>query len=193
MTTTSTSIVVYDPELAGPEHRALAGFLGGYRRLTRDAYALDLRQFVAFCNERHLGLFEVRRSDIEAYGRELEARGRATATVGRRLCTVTGFYCYAEEQELIAHSPAVHVRRPRIDYESHAIGLDRNEVGALLVAAGLGPVAQHALVGVEGSFREPLLGTGSGLRGNRWCCNPDQGDPLPLDRRLAHHPAERCR
>jgi hypothetical protein len=53
MTTTSTAIVVYDPELAGPEHIALAGFLGGYRGLTRDAYALDLRQFVAFCDERH--------------------------------------------------------------------------------------------------------------------------------------------
>jgi integrase len=34
--------------------------------------------------------------------------------------------------------PAVHLRRPRPDYESHATGLDRNEVGALLVAAGLG-------------------------------------------------------
>jgi integrase/recombinase XerD len=59
---------------------------------------------------------------------------------------VTGFYRYAEEEGLIAHSPAVHVRRPRIDYESHAIGLDRNEVGALLVAAGLGPAAEHALI-----------------------------------------------
>ena len=73
MTTTSTAIVVYDPELAGPEHIALAGFLGGYRGLTRDAYALDLRQFVAFCDGRHLGLFDVRRSDIEAYGRELDS------------------------------------------------------------------------------------------------------------------------
>jgi hypothetical protein len=26
--------------------------------------------------------------------------------------------------------------RPRVDYESRAIGLDRNEIGALLVAAG---------------------------------------------------------
>ncbi|MHB8247071.1 MAG: tyrosine-type recombinase/integrase [Acidimicrobiales bacterium] len=144
-TTASTAVVVYDPGLVDPEHIALAGFLGGYRGLTRDAYGLDLRQFVAFCEERHLGLFDVRRSDIESYGRELEARGRATATVGRRLCTVTGFYRYAEEG-LIAHSPAVHVRRPRIDYESHAIGLDRNEVGALLVAAGLGPAGEHALV-----------------------------------------------
>jgi hypothetical protein len=142
----STAVVVYDPDLVDSEHVALAGFLGGYRGLTRDAYALDLRQFVAFCEQRYLALFEVRRSDIETFGRELEGWGRATATIARRLCTVTGFYRYAEEEGLIAHSPAVHVRRPRIDYESHAIGLDRNEVGALLVAAGLGPAAEHALI-----------------------------------------------
>jgi integrase/recombinase XerD len=40
----------------------------------------------------------------------------------------------------------VHVRRPRLDYESHATGLDRNELGALLVAAGLGTAAEHALI-----------------------------------------------
>src|SRR5882757_5795596 len=48
--------------------------------------------------------------------------------------------------ELLDHSPAAHVRRPRLDYESHATGLDRNELGALLVAAGLGPPAEHALI-----------------------------------------------
>jgi integrase/recombinase XerD len=42
--------------------------------------------------------------------------------------------------------PAAHVRRPRLDYESHAIGLDRNEVGALLVAAGLATAAEYALI-----------------------------------------------
>ncbi len=147
MTTSSaTAVVLYDPDRTDPEHLALAGFLGGYRGLTRDAYALDLRQFVAFCEAHQLHLFDVRRADIEAYGRELEARGRARATVARRLCTVTGFYRYAEEEGLLAHSPAVHVRRPRLDHESHAVGLDRNEVGALLVAAGLGPAAEHALI-----------------------------------------------
>ena len=40
----------------------------------------------------------------------------------------------------------MHVRRPRLDYESHATGLDRNELGALLVTAGLGPPAEHALI-----------------------------------------------
>jgi hypothetical protein len=38
-----------------------------------------------------------------------------------------GFYKYAVEEELLDHSPAAHVRRPRLDYESHAPGLDRND------------------------------------------------------------------
>src|ERR1039458_7226624 len=56
------------------------------------------------------------------------------------------FYRYAVEEELLDHSPAAHVRRARLDYESHAAGLDRNELGALRVAAGLGPPAEHALI-----------------------------------------------
>jgi integrase len=50
------------------------------------------------------------------------------------------------EEELLEHSPVAHVRRPRVDYESHAAALDRNELGALLVAAGLGPPTEHALI-----------------------------------------------
>ena len=78
--------------------------------------------------------------------RDLEARGRARATITRRLCTAAGFYRYAVEEELLDHSPAANVRLPRLDYESHATGLDRNELGALLVAAGLGPPTEHALI-----------------------------------------------
>jgi integrase/recombinase XerD len=60
--------------------------------------------------------------------------------------TVAGFYRYAVEEELLDRSPAVHVRRPRVDYKSHATALDRNEMGAILVAAGLGPAPEHALI-----------------------------------------------
>jgi integrase/recombinase XerD len=91
-------------------------------------------------------LFAVRRADLESFARDLEAKGRARATVTRRLCTIAGFYKNAVEEELLDHSPAAHVRRPRVDYESHAVALDRNELGALLVAAGLGSAATHALI-----------------------------------------------
>jgi integrase/recombinase XerD len=33
-----------------------------------------------------------------------------------------------------------------VDYESHAVALELNELGALLVAAGLGPPLEHALI-----------------------------------------------
>jgi len=138
----STALVSIQPVFTDAERLALAGFLAGYRGLTREAYALDLRQFTTWCRARSLNLFAVRRADIESFARDLQAR----ATVTRRLCTIAGFYRYAVEEELLDHSPAAHVRRPRVDYESHAVALDRNEFGALLVAAGLGPPAEHALI-----------------------------------------------
>ncbi len=55
------------------------------------------------------------------------------------MSTIAGFYKYTVEEELLDRSPAAHVQRPRVDCESHAIALDRNELSALLVAAGLGP------------------------------------------------------
>ena len=145
-TTPSTALATIQPIFTDTERLALAGFLAGYRGLTREAYTLDLRQFTGWCRARSLPLFSVRRADIETFARELEARGRARATVTRRLCTIAGFYRYAVEEELLEHSPAAHVRRPRLDYESHATALDRNELGALLVAAGLGPPGEHALI-----------------------------------------------
>jgi integrase/recombinase XerD len=149
MTTTtsspSTVIAVAEPVFANAERLALAGFLAGYTGLTRDAYAPDLRQYASWCQQHHVRLFDARRADIESFARDLEARGRARVTVTRRLCTIAGFYRYAVEEELLDHSPTAHVRRPRIDYESHAAGLDRNELGALLVAAGLGTAAERAL------------------------------------------------
>src|SRR5215204_5314037 len=127
------------------EQQALLGLPGGYSGLTRDAYALDLRQFAAWCQQRQLALFDVARHDIESFARQLEDIGRARATIARRLCTVTALYRYAVEEGLLERSPAVHVRRPRLDYESNATGLDRKEVGAMLVA-GLAGARDHAFL-----------------------------------------------
>jgi integrase/recombinase XerD len=144
--TPSTALATISPAFTDAEGVALAGFLAGYHGLTREAYALDLRQFASWCRTRSLALFAVRRADIESFARDLEAMGRARATVTRRLSAIAGFYRYAVEEELLDRSSAAHVRRPRVDYESHAVALDRNQLGALLVAAGLGPPSGHALI-----------------------------------------------
>ena len=120
-----------------------------------------MRQFTTWCRARCLALFAVRRSDIESFARDLETKGRPRATVTRRLCTIAGFYRYAVEEELLEHSLAAHVRRPRVDYESHVVALDRNELGALLVAAGLGPPLENALISLLALVRA------AGLRGHR--------------------------
>jgi integrase/recombinase XerD len=142
----STSPVPVQPVFTESGRLAPAGFLAAYRGLTREACTLGLRQFTGWCRSRSLPLFSVRRADTGTFARELEAKGRAHAAVTRRLCTIAGFCKHAVEEELLGRSPAAHVRRPRLDYESHATALDRNELGALLVAAGLGPPAGHALI-----------------------------------------------
>lgn len=82
--------------------------------------------------------------------------------------------------ERLDHSPAAHVRRPRLDYESRATGLDRNEIGGLLVAAGLGQAAEHALISLLA--REPLPRDGSG---HHPLSAPPRDPPyLPADRGL---------
>ena len=111
-TSTSTAVAAAEPVFTEPERLALAGFLAGYTGLTREAYALDLRQYTSWCQQQHLRLFQARRADIECFARDLEARGRARATITRRLCTIAGFYKYAVEEDLLEHSPAAHVRWP---------------------------------------------------------------------------------
>jgi hypothetical protein len=101
----STSLVPVQPVFTDAERLALAGYLAGYRSLTREAYTLDLRQFTGWCRSLSLPLFSVRRADVETFARELEARGRARATVTRRLSTIAGFYKYAVEEEHLDHSP----------------------------------------------------------------------------------------
>ena len=161
MTTETTSFV---PAVVSPDfdsfavRQAIAGFLAGYRDTTRQAYSLDLRQWLRWCDDHDLKVFEVRRAHIELFGRSLEQDGKARATVARRLSTVAGFYRYCFEEQLITRSPAAHVRRPRVDYESKVSGLDRNELGMFLVQAGLCGGRDHALAGVLRRIPHPVRG-----------------------------------
>jgi len=125
--------------------QAVAGYLAGFGESTRKAYGLDLRQWIQWCRSHDLVVLQARRAHIELFARWLEESGRARATIARRLSTIAGFYRYCVEEELIPRSPATHIRRPKLNYESNAVGLDRNELGMLLVQAGLSGGRDHAL------------------------------------------------
>jgi hypothetical protein len=144
MSDSSVVVVVGDPSLSG-ERMAVAAFLAGYVGSTRRGYATDLRLFAVWCREASVSLFTARRAHLELFGRWMEENGRMRSTVGRRLSTLASFYRYCEQEQLIDRNPALNVRRPKVDYESRTLGLDRNELGAFLVQAGLGSARDHAL------------------------------------------------
>jgi len=52
--TPSTALVTFQPAFTDPERLALAGYLAGYRGLTGEVYALDLRQFTTWSAAKYL-------------------------------------------------------------------------------------------------------------------------------------------
>ena len=68
------------------------------------------------------------------------------STGARRLSTLGSFYRYCHVERILERNPAANVRRPKVDAESRTLGLDRNELGGLLVQAGLGSARDHALI-----------------------------------------------
>jgi enoyl-CoA hydratase len=69
MSIPTTAVERYQPVLSDVERMTMLGFLAAYGGFTRDAYALDLRQFTAWCWQHDHQLFDVRRVDIECFAR----------------------------------------------------------------------------------------------------------------------------
>jgi site-specific recombinase XerD len=141
----ATTIVRPTPPLFDEARLAVAGFLARYSEPTRRSYTSDLRQFFTWCDSVGLAIFEAKRPHLELWARSMEERGLARATIGRRLSTVAGFYRIATLDGLIEHSPAEHVRRPKIDTESATLGLDRMELSAFIAQGAAAGPTDHAL------------------------------------------------
>ncbi len=69
----------------------ITGFLAGYCGSTRRSYATDVRLFAAWCGEKNVPLFGVRRSHLELFARWMEENGKMRSTVARHLSTLTSF------------------------------------------------------------------------------------------------------
>jgi integrase/recombinase XerD len=82
----STALVMIQPAFTDAERLALAGFLAGYRGLTREAYALDLRQFTAWCRTHSPEPVRGPPRRHRKFRPRPGSQGSARATVTRRLC-----------------------------------------------------------------------------------------------------------
>lgn len=126
-------------------------FLGGYSSArTRAAYGRDLEAWFTFCAEHGTDPLGAIRAHVDAWARNLEASGRAPSTVARNLATLSSFYRYAVAEGALAASPVANVRRPHVPDESPTLGLDRDELRALMAAAEEAGPRDSALVGLLG-------------------------------------------
>ena len=143
-TVQTVEVVRYDDPVIITERVAVSAFIAGYTDPTRRSYATDLRIFAGWCHDHGVNLLNVRRPHLETFARWMEQDGRMPSTIGRRLSTLSSFYKYCQIEDILEKNPAANVRRPKVNDESRT--LDRNELGALLVQAGLGDLRDGALV-----------------------------------------------
>jgi hypothetical protein len=94
-----------------------------YRRLTREAYAPDVRQFIGWWQEHNLRLFSAQGGNIECFPRDIEApdgRARRPSGVGCAQWPASTGTASKRGSSKVAGSTR---RRPRREYESHATSL----------------------------------------------------------------------
>ena len=75
----------------------------------------------------------------------MQAMGASPATIARRLSALASFYGYALDEGMIERNPVTRIKRPKVSDTSPRLGLDRDELAALLSAAQTSGARDHAL------------------------------------------------
>jgi integrase/recombinase XerD len=115
---------------------AVAAYLARFKGQSRIHCESDLRSYLTWCHDHGLPPLTAQRGHVELYVRWMqEVRRFRSSTVSRRVSIVAGFYRTCVIDGLLEHSPADHVRRPRISNESPTLGLTHLQFEALLTAA----------------------------------------------------------
>jgi site-specific recombinase XerD len=115
---------------------AAVAHLPRYRGTSREHTESDLRQHFDWCATPSLVPLTASRNDLELYVRWMQdIRRLKPSTVSRRMSVVGWFHRTCVIDGRLAHSPAEHVRRPRVPPESPTLGLTHLKFEALRTAA----------------------------------------------------------
>ena len=125
-----------------------------YKETTRRAYAVDLKQWFAWCELFDVDPLAARRPHVDAWAIHLGSAGGGArpATLARKVSAVRNFYAYAVDEGHVAASPvpakdkALHL--PKVSRKSQTLGPDREEAAALLAAAEARGPREAAVVAV---------------------------------------------
>ena len=124
-------------------------FIAGFRSPdTRRAYRRDLQCWLGLCMDHGVHPYAaVRRTHVEAYLLEPEQHvpPLANGTLRRRICTLSSWFTWLEDEDISVGNPAACVRRPRRHARPQP-WLDRNELTDVLAAAEFESGSTYALV-----------------------------------------------
>jgi len=137
-----------------PFLRLAAAWLVGHPANTATAYRRDLQAWATWCASLDVHPLAAERHHVDLWVRHLTTtpqprtgRTAAAATVARKLSALSGFYDFGvHDAQVLTHSPAASVRRPRVSDESAAVGLTADELRRLLAAAAAHSPRSAALV-----------------------------------------------
>ena len=133
----STTLLPFQPSRMSTAQLAGVSFLARYSGRTHALYAVQLRQWFAWCESHGLDpLVGIQRAHVELYIRGLGERRLMDSSVVTMMHGVRGFFRFAHVDGLIAADPAVHARLPKVQRdESRTQGLDRLELIRFLQVA----------------------------------------------------------
>ncbi|NUR57416.1 MAG: tyrosine-type recombinase/integrase [Catenulispora sp.] len=142
------------PGGSGPNAEQVASlFLLTYKPTTASAYAVDIKQWFAWCALFDVDPFDAVRAHVDAWSVHLADDGKARpATLARKISAIRNFYAYAVDSGYTATSPvpakdkALHL--PRVSRKSQTLGPDREESAALLHAAAARGTRDEAVIAV---------------------------------------------
>jgi site-specific recombinase XerD len=139
-----------------PFLRLAAAWLVGHAANTATAYRRDLEAWAKWCERLRVHPLAAERHHVDAWVRHMTTepqprtgRPASAATVARKLSALAGFYDHGvHDAQVLTHSPAASVRRPKVSDESQAVGLTADELRRLLATATAHSTRTAALVSV---------------------------------------------
>lgn len=104
---------------------------------TSAAYGRDLRDWLAFCNERDVDPLTVTRGHGDAYrGWLQQVRGLSARSAARHLAAVSSWYAYLADESVIGFNRFAGARRPETNRrESSTVSLSESEARAMIATA----------------------------------------------------------
>ncbi len=119
---------------------------------TVKAYATAELQWRAHCVLRGVHPLAARRGDVDDWKREVAARGgfhgrpASTNTVKLKLAAVSSLYAYLVGEDILASSPAAHIKRPAVGDYAATAAMDPGQAARFAAAAeSLGPMPYVAV------------------------------------------------